>query len=162
MSTVRLTLPSGPIPGALYESPGFLLAWLSDRLVARYVAALAELDMRPAHHAVLVALADLEPVRQARLRERLRVDHATFVATVNALAARGLLARDADPLDRRTLLVRLAPSGRDLLDRVEDATRRIEDEEFSALTPRARAQLTRALATVVRDLSTRALEERVA
>ncbi len=153
MASVRLTLPAGPIPSALFESPGFLVAWLSDRLVATYGAALADLGLRPAHHAILLALTELEPVRQARLRERLRIDHATFVTTVNALADQGLLAREAHPTDRRTLVLRLTADGRALLERTEATMRAIEARELSALGENGRTALTRALATVVRDLS---------
>ena len=67
------------VPEALLESRGFLLACSSERVVDRYGAALAELGLRPAHHAVLLAVADRQPVRQARLRGRLRINHATRV-----------------------------------------------------------------------------------
>ena len=150
---VRLTLPAGPIPEALFESPGFLLAWLSERLVERYGAALAELGLRPAHHAVLLAVADLQPVRQARLRERLRIDHATFVTTVNALEERQMLAREADPADRRTLVLRLTADGRALLERTEAQMRRIEERELATLGEQGRVRLTRSLASVVRQLT---------
>lgn len=153
MANVRLTLPAGPIPDALFESPGFLLAWLSDRFVEHYVEALAELGLRPAHHAILVALAELEPVRQARLREQLRIDHATFVTTVNALEAQRLLFREPHATDRRTLVLRLTADGRALLERIEGTMRDIEDRELAVLGAQARSRLTRALATVVRDLS---------
>ena len=153
MASARLTLPAGPIPEALFESPGFLLAWLSDRLVGRYVSALADLGLRPAHHAILLALSELEPVRQARLRERLRIDHATFVTTVNALEERHLLARERHPTDRRTLVLALTSSGRALLERTEATMRAIEASELSALGEHGSARLTRSLATVVRSLS---------
>ena len=153
MAHVRLTLPVDPVPTALFESPGFLVAWLSNHFVELYGEALSDLGLRPAHHAILLALAEIEPVRQARLRKRLRIDHATFVTTVAALEAHDLLAREPHPTDRRTLVLRLTPDGRALLELTEATMRAIEDRELAALGAQGRSRLTHALATVVRDLS---------
>ncbi len=148
MPSIRLSLPA-PIPAALFDSPGFLVTWLADRLTRRYERELKGFDLRPAHHAVLVTLAEVAPIRQARLEQQIRVDHATFVATVNELERRGALHREPDPTDGRTLLVRLTNDGETLLARVEVAMRRIEEDEFAALGARERARLTKSLGTVV-------------
>lgn len=153
MLPIRLSLPAGPIPATLFESPGFLVTWLADRLTRLYASGLKHFDIRPAHHAVLIVLADLQPMRQARLEQRLRVDHATFVTAVNDLERRELLQREPDPTDRRTLLIHLTDDGLKLLTRVETALRHMEEREFAALGDREQARLVTSLGTVVASLA---------
>lgn len=107
---------------------------------------------RSSHHAILAYVADLGPVRQARLGERLRVDHATFVAAMHELERRGVLRRGPDPTDRRTLVVELTPAGHELLRTVTEAVERIEDDTYAGLTRQPPTEFTQALAIVFRDV----------
>src|SRR5215210_6051604 len=92
-----------------------LPSWLMARaalLGARTVTAhLDEAGMRRAHYALLVALREDGPASQAALGRRLAADRSDMHRTVGDLEARGLIAREPDPADRRRNVVTLTAPG---------------------------------------------------
>jgi DNA-binding MarR family transcriptional regulator len=88
------------------ELTTYLLS-LSGREARRRVAARVPL----AEFALLAALDERGPVSQRTLGERLRKDPADMVRLVDAAESSGLVARSADPSDRRRRLVSLTPEG---------------------------------------------------
>ncbi|MER6947896.1 MarR family transcriptional regulator [Nonomuraea sp. NPDC000554] len=56
-----------------------------------------------------------EPLSQQEAAQRLRIDRTTMVAMIDALEAKGLVARRPHPGDRRKNAVELTPRGRDTL-----------------------------------------------
>lgn len=71
---------------------------------------------------------------------------------IDRLVERALVERDADPDDRRRVVVRLTTAGRQLVDRVAPDHYRLEAELLAALTPAARDRLASALRAVLVDL----------
>jgi DNA-binding MarR family transcriptional regulator len=65
-----------------------------------------------------------EAVRVTTLADRLGVDTPTVTRKVQQLERLGLVARDADPDDRRAHRIRLTPDGREALERLTAAKRR--------------------------------------
>jgi len=63
-------------------------------------------------------------LRVTALAERLAVDTPTVTRKIQQLERLGLVARDADPDDRRAHRIRLTPDGRETLDRLTAAKRR--------------------------------------
>jgi len=63
-------------------------------------------------------------LRVTSLADRLGVDTPTVTRKVQQLERLGLVARDADPDDRRAHRIRLTPDGRETLDRLTSAKRR--------------------------------------
>jgi DNA-binding MarR family transcriptional regulator len=122
-----------------------LPSWLLGRAAARghrlVAQALAGEGMRMMHHAVLSAVAELEPVSQAELGRSLSVDPKDMVAIVNDLQAAGLVTRTPDPGDRRKNVIAISASGRRRLHRTEQLGGRANDELTAGLTPAEREQL---------------------
>jgi len=63
------------------------------------------------------------PLRVTALAERLGVDTPTVTRKVQQLERLGLVARDADPDDRRAFRIRLTDDGRSVLERLQAAKR---------------------------------------
>jgi MarR family transcriptional regulator for hemolysin len=79
--------------------------------------------LTPAGWSAIAALAEMErhgreggarPPSQTELAQQLGVDGATLVATIDRLAAAGLIARNPSPHDRRVKLVVLTQQGAEL------------------------------------------------
>lgn len=62
--------------------------------------------------AVLLLLDGREPESQQQAAARLRVDRTTMVSLLDALEGKGLVARQADPRDRRRNVIGLTDTGR--------------------------------------------------
>jgi len=145
-------------PAAMDEIPyapariRVLPSWLLGRAAARghrlVAEALATEGMRMMHHAVLSAVAELEPVSQAELGRSLGIDPKDMVAIVNDLQGAGLVTRAPDPADRRKNAITISASGRRRLHRTEQLGDQANDELTAALTPGEREQLTGLLARI--------------
>jgi MarR family transcriptional regulator for hemolysin len=82
---------------------------------------LKALGVTPAGWSAMAAVAATErQLSQRELARQLGVDGATLVATIDRLAAAGLVERMPSPHDRRVKLVVLTGQGRELAARVRD------------------------------------------
>jgi DNA-binding MarR family transcriptional regulator len=70
--------------------------------------------------------------RSAKLAERLAVARPTLTAIADGLVAAGFARRDAEPGDRRVVRLCLTASGRDAVDRADEAYGRWLDELLAA------------------------------
>jgi DNA-binding MarR family transcriptional regulator len=120
------------------------------------MAALAEYDVTPSQVRAIRVLATHghdggpEPrgVRSKELAEHLKIAPRSTTEVVDALEAKGLVQRSADPGDRRATLVALTDRGRELADEIR-RTRGVESERiFDRLTPTDREHL----ASILRKL----------
>ncbi|HEX5451350.1 MAG TPA: MarR family winged helix-turn-helix transcriptional regulator [Candidatus Limnocylindrales bacterium] len=82
--------------------------------------------------AVLTVLADDEPPSQLEAAQRLTIDRTSMVAVLDAIEAKGLVKRRADPGDRRRNIVILTPAGRRAL---VDGSRATDGVERAFLAP---------------------------
>ncbi len=82
--------------------------------------ALAPLGLSGSQARVVRLLAD-GPLRMAAIADRLGVVPRTATDMVDSVDAAGLVARRADPGDRRSVLVELTASGRTLVERLDRA-----------------------------------------
>jgi DNA-binding MarR family transcriptional regulator len=132
---VNQPLPPPPAP-ALSASGGDGRLYLRDqdlnegaaliRAAARRLAELAEsagaaASISAPEMDVLQELFDLGPMDVGELRARLAAPKQSLARNLNQLEARGFVARETDPADRRRRLVTLTPSG---LTFARDATER--------------------------------------
>lgn len=111
-------------------------SWPTGRLLstaARLVEhAWAEaLEARGLTHAGLVALhfLDAGPLNQTELARRAKVENQTMSRTVERLERRGLVRREADPADRRRMIVTRTDAGA----AAWASTRSLESEVFPRL-----------------------------
>ena len=111
------------LPRALARWPVFRIAHTSAALAALVEAALepAGLDRRP--FAALLVLADLGPLKQSALAQRLGVDRTTIVSIASLLSEEGLIRRSQSVLDGRALDLALRPPGAAALEQARMAAR---------------------------------------
>jgi DNA-binding MarR family transcriptional regulator len=111
---------------------GYLLKHARERLSALSAEGYARFGINGRELAVLTVLAEGEPPSQLEAAQRLSIDRTTMVALLDELETKGLVARSADPADRRRNIVVLTPEGRDCL---VGASRATDDAERSFLAP---------------------------
>jgi DNA-binding MarR family transcriptional regulator len=134
--------PGTPSPGAaLTSSTGFLLARVGAESRRLWTLALAGLDLRPSHYAVLMALDALGPASQQQLAQLTGMDPRNAVALIDQLEDRELLERAPDPQDRRRHSISFTPAGRDAMRRLRRAGVDAEKELLAVLTETEREQL---------------------
>jgi DNA-binding MarR family transcriptional regulator len=132
--------PSAPLT-RLQTLPSWLLgraAARGHRLVAEH---LAHAGMRMPHHAVLCGIAEYEPLAQAELARRVRIDPKDMVAVLNDLQSRELITRARDPRDARKNALALTPAGSTLLHRLEELGDEANNALLAPLAPSEQAQL---------------------
>jgi DNA-binding MarR family transcriptional regulator len=96
--------------------------------------ALAEGELGTSEFGVLVALDDLGLLSQQQLADRLDADKSHVVRLIDQLERRGLVARTADPIDRRRHSIQLRPAGRRLLRHIGPIVEQAEAEGLSTLS----------------------------
>lgn len=126
---------------------GWLLARASHALATAVAAGLREEGLSLRAYVVLQA-AQQRPLPQQSLAASIGVDKTTMVATVDELAAAGLVERRPDEADRRVRLVVVTDAGRAALGRARAVVRRTEGELLADLGDE-HATLRRLLLTVL-------------
>jgi DNA-binding MarR family transcriptional regulator len=136
------------------SSLAVLAVWLRLVIVrtARRLRQEAGEELSPSQAAALVTIDRYGPLTPSELATRERIQRPTATRVIARLEEAGLVDRTGDPDDRRSCLVDLAPSGRELLARVRTRkdvylARRLRD-----LDADARATLDRAAAILERVL----------
>ena len=118
---------------------------VARQLRERSAETLAPWDITPAHLRALRTLARHGTMRLSELSDRLQIAPRTATEVVDALQARGLVRRRADPGDRRAILAEVAEHGSGVLAAIR-ATRGAEAERIlGRLSPAERAELARIL-----------------
>ncbi len=130
-------------------STGYLLAQAGGHARRLFGRVLADFQVSAHHLGVLMALSHLGPTSQQRVSAMVGVDPRNTTPLVDALAARGLLARGPDPEDRRRHLLELTDAGRDLLADLVAASELLEDELLGGLAADQRTELHRMLLVVL-------------
>jgi DNA-binding MarR family transcriptional regulator len=127
--------------GSPARSVGFTLSSLGYAVSRRFHATLAPLGLEPREFALLRAVAPAEGASQQALAERLQIPPSRMVAFVDALEARGLLERRANPEDRRARALYLTDEGRELLATAFSLASELEAQLCSGLTASGRERL---------------------
>jgi len=118
---------------------------VARQLRERSAETLAPWDITPAHLRALRTLARHGTMRLSELSDRLQVAPRTATEVVDALQARDLVRRRADPGDRRAILVEVTERGAGVLAEIR-ATRGTEAGRiFGRLNLAERAELARIL-----------------
>jgi len=118
---------------------------VARQLRERSAETLAPWDITPAHLRALRMLARHGTMRLSELSDRLQIAPRTATEVVDALQARGLVRRRADPVDRRAILAEVTERGAGVLAEIR-ATRGTEAGRiFGRLSLAERAHLARIL-----------------
>ncbi len=106
---------------------------------------LAPWDITPAHLRALRMLKRHGTVRLSVLSDHLHIAPRSTTEVVDALEARGLVRRRADPGDRRATLVEVTEQGTGVLDAIRAARGTEAERVFGQLSETDRADLARIL-----------------
>lgn len=128
-------------PDALGEYTGFLLTWVAARGRDQFATAMAELDLRPPHFALLTVIGAHPGATQQELVEAMRIDPSTMVQIIDELETAGLAERRVHEHDRRKRAIHLTPAGTQLLRRARKVVDRVAGELFEPLSADERATL---------------------
>ena len=109
---------------------------------------LGPLGINAREFAVLLLLQAREPESQQQAATRLQVDRTTMVGLLDALEAKGLVARQADGADRRRNVVALTDAGRQVLAQAVPASDKAERRLLAGLDEAEQTQLRALLARV--------------
>jgi DNA-binding MarR family transcriptional regulator len=113
---------------------------------------LAPLGLTPGQGRALSALERAgAPLRMAELADALRVVPRSATGVVEGLEEVGLVRRQTDPADRRSVLVSLTQAGRGTLDELAAARRQTAEELFGMLDPEDQRRLLALLTTLDQD-----------
>ena len=111
---------------------------------------LAPWDITPSHLRALRTLRRHGTMRLSELSDHLHIAPRSTTEVVDALEARDLVRRRADPGDRRATLVEVTEHGTDVLAAIRDTRGTEAGRVFGRLSPPDRAGLARILA-LLRD-----------
>lgn len=128
---------------------GYLLKHAQARMAELNREALSPYGIDGRDLVVLQVIADQESASQQDAARRLGVDRTTMVALVDALEAKGLVARQPHAEDRRKKVVTLTTKGRGTLRRASRAGDEAEQRLLAALSTTDAARLRKLLATIV-------------
>lgn len=113
-----------------------------DRVLAAHGLTRGQFDVLAAlRHAADRSAVTCSAITQAELAERMMVTPPGMKKRLDTLYERRLIARDADAMDGRRLLIRLTPAGDALLRDVLDDFFQAEGETLSRLSGAEREQL---------------------
>ncbi|GAB0102030.1 MarR family transcriptional regulator [Nocardia sp. JMUB6875] len=126
----------------------FLLDHTSHVLRSRMAVALGEIGLTARMHCVLVHALEEERT-QVQLAAIGDMDKTTMVVTVDALEKAGLAERRASSTDRRARIIAVTPEGEKMAKRSQEIVDRVHREALEALPERDRANLLRALNSLV-------------
>jgi DNA-binding MarR family transcriptional regulator len=129
-----------------------LLLRVAHRRASRAAAdALRPLGIEPRHLGVLVTVGRGGLLSQTQLVDALGADKSAMVRTVDDLERLGAAVRRPAPGDRRTRLVELTASGRDLLRAAQRAAKDAADELFAGFSEPEYQQLRDLLARIAQS-----------
>jgi DNA-binding MarR family transcriptional regulator len=141
-----------PLPPALMERVGFLLAMTKGGAHAICMSALEPLGLHVRQYGVMLVLASEGPISQGELAEWVRTDRTSMVALVDDLEARGFVKRERNPDDRRVYLLQLTAEGKRAVTRARGLMRRAENQLLRSLDAAERAHLVELLGKVAADI----------
>ena len=118
---------------------GFLLRRAHQRHVALFTARLAASELTPTQFTALLKTVELGRITQNHLGRLAAMDPATIQGVVRRLAARGLMRRGLDKMDRRTTVLEPTEAGVVLITKVVACARQAHEAALAPLDPDERA-----------------------
>lgn len=136
------------------EPLGFIVVDVARLFRQRFEAALGEagLGVTPGEARALYHVVTYGPVRQTLLAGRLAVEPMTLVGYLDRLEKAGLVARSADPDDRRAKLVAATAAADTVYPRIRAIALAVRAEATAGLEPEAVDRLRATLSAMRRNL----------
>ena len=148
------------MPTGFSEATGFLVVDLARLFRHAFERAVARegLDLTAGEARTLLHASYADGIRQNLLAERMRVEPMTLSNFLDRLEARGLLAREPDPQDRRAKLVRVTQAAEPLVERVRAVASLVRQQATQGIAPADVEQAQRILQAMRSNLAETARE----
>lgn len=144
-----------PSPSTAPEA--WVVLWRACRAVESHAEAhIRSLGLCRSDFAVLEVLLHRGPLPVSAIGRKVLLTSGSITTAIDRLEARGSVAREPDPDDRRARVVRLTPAGRRLVEPAFADHVEVLDHAFSALSERERGRLV----TLLRKLGHHAADTR--
>ena len=118
----------------LDDQVAHLLRRAHQRASAIYLAVLSEHQITPTQFFAMARLSEMGQLSQNRLGRLAAMDPATIQGVIQRLAERGHIQRLPDPTDRRRMVLRLTPSGQNLVEALLARVRQINADILDPLS----------------------------
>lgn len=118
---------------AIQRMPGHQVRRLQQVAVALFAEALHPWDITPVQYAVLATLEWHATISQTTLSALIAYDRATIGGVIDRLNAKGWLSRTLDPDDRRLRLLKLTPTGIDVLKHLHPLVQAVQERFLAPL-----------------------------
>lgn len=136
---------------AVPATVAFRLGTLGAIVTDRFAEAIADLDLKPKHVGVLVALEHGAAASQQDLAIRLGVAPSLVVALADHLELLGAVRRERDPQDRRRQILTVTEQGRELLATATVRARQLDRDLTGSLSAEQRSALDSALGVLAAE-----------
>jgi DNA-binding MarR family transcriptional regulator len=130
---------SHSVSSALDQDLGFTLGVIFRAYLKAANAVVREIPGGPRGYQILVAAIQQQADGQGALAQRLGVDRTVMTYLIDDLEAAGLVARRADPVDRRSRHIVATTQGQQLGADIEQRLQAVEDHVLGALSTSERA-----------------------
>ena len=137
----------GLLPGLL----GYNLRRAQVAVFQHFTEMVGASELTPGQFGVLVVIDANPGLSQTQLGNALGIDRSTVVAVIDRLEARGLVARQPAPNDRRSHALHLSDSGKATLRRLTERVRAHEHEIARHLSAEEQTRLIELLGRVARE-----------
>ncbi|MFF0487973.1 MarR family winged helix-turn-helix transcriptional regulator [Nocardia sp. NPDC004068] len=137
-------------PARLRDKPTWLISKTAARAHRLIGEAMAEIDGRAYHFAILAALDEFGPASQTRIGQRCGIDQSDMHAMLAELTDQGHVSRAPDPADRRRNLITLTRSGRKRLEKLDASLTAVQADLLAPLSAAERKRLADLLIRVLR------------
>lgn len=131
---------------SLYRMPGHLVRRVQQIATALFTEECAAFGLTSVQFAALYAVEANPGLDATRLSQVIAFDRSTLGDVLERLEAKGWIARTSSTGDRRVKLIRLTPVGRQLLQQVKPAVRRVQQRLLAPLAPADRERMVALLA----------------
>ncbi len=123
----------------------FLLAKAYQKAHAAFKQKLAPYGVTPVQHLILAVLAEKDSLPPAEISARILMDGATLSGVLDRMTEAGLIRKEENPQDRRSLKVSLTPKARKMYAHIAVQRRAINEELTAKLSLEEKVLLKRLL-----------------
>ena len=143
------------LPEHLLTDRAYLLGRLGREARRQFTQVLSAWELNSSHYGILLLLEAIGQASQQHLAQTLTIDRANMVALLDVLEQRGLIERQADPLDRRRHIVKLTAVGHGELQQILHARKEVDEAFFAGLDNEEQGTLHRLLIKLFTSLAER-------
>lgn len=133
----------------LYSMPGHLIRRFHQISMAIFAEECGAFGLTSVQFAALTAIRENPGLDATRLSSLIAFDRSTLGDVLERLETKGWILRSPSLHDKRVKLLRISPTGSDVLDAVEPAVHRVQQRLLEPLEPGERAEMMHRLARLV-------------